>query len=338
MALSRTTFLRGLLALAAASCGPSSKGAPARLINASYDPTRELYAEINTAFTAQWASTHAAGLIVEMSNAGSGHQARAVIDGMPADVATLATPYDVDQIAKAGLIDEDWRERLPYRSAPFTSTIVFLVRADNPKGIRDWSDLTQAGLSVVTPNPKTSGGARWNYLAAWAYALSKNNNVQAAAREFVARLYANVSVLDSGARAATTTFVQRGIGDVLITWENEAFLAKREAGADVLTIVTPSLSILAEPPVAWIDRNIDRRGTRDAAEAYLHFLYTPQGQEIGARHFLRPSDPAVLVQHPEFASIPLVSVDDIFGGWAAAQQLHFADGAIFDQIMGGRRA
>ncbi|MES1199968.1 MAG: sulfate ABC transporter substrate-binding protein [Pseudomonadota bacterium] len=321
------------------SCGAPSAGAATHLVNVSYDPTRELYAEIDAAFVTQWTAAHAgAPLSIQMSNGGSGHQARAVIEGMPADVVTLATPYDIDQIAKAGLVGEDWRDRLPYHSAPYTSTIVFLVHAGNAKNIQDWDDLVQTGVAVVTPNPKTSGGARWNYLAAWAHALAKTNNNQAAARDFVQHLYANVSVLDSGARAATTTFVQRGIGDVLITWENEALLAIQEAGVGKFEIVTPSSSILAEPPVAWVDRNIDRRGTRESAEAYLHFLYTAQAQEIGARHFFRPSDPSVLIRHTEFPSIPLVSVDEAFGGWDQAQRTHFADGAVFDQIMGGRRA
>ena len=338
MELSRSAFLTGALASVAAACGPSASQAPTHLLNVSYDPTREFYAEINPAFAAQWAQGHPGpSLTLEMSNGGSGRQARAVINGLKADVVTLALQYDIDQIAKAGLIDVNWRTRLPFNSAPYTSTIVFLVHAGNPKHIRDWSDLTHEGVAVVTPNPKTSGGARWNYLAAWGYALQQPNGNAASARDFVSKLYHNVSVLDSGARGATTTFVQRGIGDVLITWENEAYLAVQEAGADKFEIVTPSMSILAEPPVAWVDRNIERRGTRELAEAYLRFLYTDQAQEIAAKHYFRPSDPDVLKRHHEFRSIPLVKVDETFGGWDNAHREHFTEGAVFDQIMGARR-
>ncbi len=337
MGLSRKAFLSGAVAVAATACARPVQ-APTQLLNVSYDPTREFYAAINPVFAAQWASTHPGPhLTIEMSNGGSGRQARAVISGLRADVVTLALAYDIDQISKAGLIAANWRERLPYNSAPYTSTIVFLVRAGNPKNIRDWNDLTRDGVSIITPNPKTSGGARWNYLAAWAYALAQPGGNAASARNFVSRLFQNVSVLDSGARGATTTFVQRGIGDVLIAWENEAYLAVEEAGADKLAMVTPSMSIMAEPPVAWVDRNVERRGTHALAEAYLRFLYTPQAQAIAAAHFYRPADPEILARHAEFASIPLVKVDEIFGGWSEAHRVHFADGAVFDQIMGARR-
>ncbi|HWA01230.1 MAG TPA: sulfate ABC transporter substrate-binding protein [Caulobacterales bacterium] len=336
MRLSRGAFVSGALAWGVSACARPGAAAP-RLLNVSYDPTRELYAAINPAFAAHWREARAgAHVAIEMSNGGSGRQARAVISGLRADVVTLALPYDIDQIAKAGLIETRWRERLPFNSAPYTSTVVFLVRAGNPKGIRDWNDLAREGVSVVTPNPKTSGGARWNYLAAWAYALAQPGGDDARARAFVSQIYNNVSVLDSGARGATTTFVQRGIGDALIAWENEAFLALREADGAV-AMVTPSISILAEPPVAWVDRNVEQRKTREIAEAYLRFLYTPQAQEIVARNFYRPSDPDVLAGHAEFAPIPLVTVDQTFGGWDAAHRTHFAENGVFDQIMGGRR-
>ena len=338
MGVSRTTFLRGALALAATSCGGSGPDGQKRLLNVSYDPTREFYRDINAAFSPVWANAHAGAAVrLEMSNAGSGKQAHAVIAGLKADVVTLATAYDIDQIARAGLIDPAWRDRLPNRSAPYTSTVVFLVRAGNPKHIRDWNDLAAPGVAVVTPNPKTSGGARWNYLAAWAYALAQPHADDASARAFVARLYGNVAILDDGARAATTTFVQRNIGDALITWENEALLAQREAGAGRLEMVAPSRSILAEPPVAWVDRYVAQQGTAELAQAYLHFLFSPQAQEIAARHFLRPIDGAVLARHPEFAALARPTIDEVFGGWDHAYRTHFAEGGVFDQIMGGRR-
>jgi sulfate transport system substrate-binding protein len=337
-----STASAALLIVALGSCerpqGPPA--APTQILNVSYDPTRELYVDINAAFRTQWANEHPgeAGVSIEMSHGGSGRQARAVIDGLEADVVTLAVPYDIDNIAAAGLIAQDWRSRLPHNSAPYTSTMVFLVRAGNPKNIRDWNDLVRDDVAVITPNPKTSGGARWNYLAAWGFALAQPDGNPEAAREFVRRLYANVSVLDTGARGSTTTFAQRNIGDVLITWENEAHLALQEFGEGRFEIVTPSISILAEPSVALVDRNVDRHRTRAAAEAYLRFLYTPEAQEIAARHFFRPSAPEILAaQGDRFPSIRLITVDETFGGWAEAHRVHFADGAIFDQITAGAR-
>jgi sulfate transport system substrate-binding protein len=309
------------------------------LLNVSYDPTRELYRDYNQAFARHWA-TKSGGQRVSFrqSHGGSGGQARAVIDGLEADVVTLALAYDVDAIAKAGLIREGWVSRLPQNSAPYTSTIVFLVRKGNPKGIRDWSDLVRHGIQVITANPKTSGGARWNYLAAWQHAKSGANATDATAQDFVARLYTNVPVLDSGARGSTTTFMERGIGDVLLTWENEAYLAIAE-GKDAVEIVAPSSSILAEPSVAIVDAVVDRRGTRDVARAYLEYLYSPEGQEIAATHHYRPRDPAIASKYSaRFASVKLFTVDEAFGGWQNAQKTHFADGGIFDQIYkpGGR--
>jgi sulfate transport system substrate-binding protein len=332
-----------LLAFALASCGPPPQArhaAETHLLNVSYDPTREFYRDINAAFARAWAGKHpgAAGVEIEMSHAGSGRQARAVIDGLKADVVTLATPYDIDRIAAQGLIAPDWRARLPRNSAPYTSTMVFLVRAGNPKHIADWNDLIRPDVKVVMPNPKTSGGARWNYLAAWAYALAQPGGDERSARAYVTKLYANVPVLDTGARGSTTTFAQRDIGDVLVTWENEAHLALQEFGAERFEIITPSRSILAEPAVALVDRNADEHGARQAAQAYLEFLYTPAAQDIAARHFFRPSDPAVLARYVDrFPAIPLARVDETFGGWARAQQVHFADGGVFDQITGGRK-
>ena len=338
----RSLMLAAFAALTLAACGPSAapgEGGRTQLLNVSYDPTREFYEEINAAFVQTWANENAgARITIEMSHGGSGRQARAVIDGLEADVVTLAVPYDIDQLAAMGLIAADWRTRLPSNSAPYTSTMVFLVRAGNPKQIRDWNDLVRPGVAVITPNPKTSGGARWNYLAAWAYALAQPGGSEASARDFVRRLYANVPVLDTGARGSTTTFAQRNIGDVLITWENEAHLALAEFGEGRFQIVTPSMSILAEPSVAWVDRNVERRGTRAAAEAYLRFLYTPEAQEIAARRFFRPSDPAVLARHRDlFPDIRLVNADTTFGSWADIHRAHFADGAVFDQITAGAR-
>lgn len=336
--LPRRAVLLLLGAVPLAACGrDESQAGAVQLLNVSYDPTRELYEDINRAFiAARNAQTpSAAPLTIEMSHGGSGRQARAVIDGLEADVVTLAVPYDIDQIAASGLIDPQWRTRLPYNSAPYTSTMVFLVRAGNPKHIRDWNDLVREQVSVVTPNPKTSGGARWNYLAAWGYALAQPGGDAQSAQEFVRRLYANAPVLDTGARAATTTFAQRGIGDVLITWENEAHLALQEFGATQFEIVAPSISIRAEPSVAWVDRNIDRRGTREVAEAYLNFLYTAEAQEIAARRFFRPAVPEALARQTQFPAIRLLTADETFGSWADIHRTHFADGAIFDQITAG---
>jgi sulfate transport system substrate-binding protein len=302
------------------------------LLNVSYDPTRELYVEFNAAFAKFWKGKAGRDVRFRQSHGGSGSQARAVIDGLEADVVTLALAYDIDAIAQSGLIDKAWQTRLPQNSAPYTSTIVFLVRKGNPKGIRDWSDLVRAGVQVITPNPKTSGGARWNYLAAWEYAKRRNGGSDAKAREFVAALFKNVPVLDSGARGATTTFVQRGIGDVLLAWENEAYLAIAEQ-KDKVEIVTPSISILAEPPVAVVDRVVAKKGTKAVAEAYLQFLYSPEGQEIAAKHYYRPRDAKVAARYGNrFAKVQLFTIDEAFGGWQAAQKAHFADGGSFDQI------
>ncbi len=304
------------------------------LLNVSYDPTRELYQEYNTAFAKYWKVKTGDNVVVKQSHGGSGKQARAIIDGLDADVATLALSYDIDVLAsKAFLIPNEWQARLKHNSSPYTSTIVFLVRKGNPKGIKDWGDLVKSGVSVITPNPKTSGGARWNYLAAWGYALKNNGNDQAKAKDFVAKLFANVPVLDSGARGSTTTFTERGIGDVLLTWENEAFLALKELGADKYGIVVPSLSILAEPPVTVVDKNVDKHHTRKVAEAYLEYLYSPEGQEIAAKNFYRPTDPAVATKYAkQFPKIELITIDKVFGGWRKTQAAHFADGGVFDQI------
>ncbi|HTI17961.1 MAG TPA: sulfate ABC transporter substrate-binding protein [Trinickia sp.] len=303
------------------------------LLNVSYDPTRELYQSINKAFAAQWQASTGEAVSIRQSHGGSGAQARSVLDGLPADVVTLGLAYDIDALANRGLIARDWQKRLPDNASPYTSTIVFLVRHGNPKHLKDWDDLAKPGVSIVTPNPKTSGGARWNYLAAWAYALHRPGGDEQKAKAFVAQLYRNAGVLDSGARGATTSFVQRGLGDVLIAWENEAFLAQKEFGADKFEIVVPSASILAEPPVAVVDQVVDRRGTRKAAQAYLQFLYTDEGQRIAAEHFYRPRAtnlPAELTAR--FPKLKLYTVDDTFGGWANAQKAHFADGGTFDAI------
>ena len=302
------------------------------LLNVSYDPTRELYQEFNTAFAKHWQEKTGDTVTVQQSHGGSGKQGRAVIDGLEADVVTLALAYDIDAIAeKSGLIRKNWQSDLPAASAPYTSTIIFLVRKGNPKSIKDWDDLVKPGVSVVTPNPKTSGGARWNYLAAWAYAKNKHGSEQAA-REFVGKLYKNTAVLDTGARGSTTTFVERGIGDVLLAWENEAFLAIAEAGADKLEIIAPSQSILAEPPVAVVEKVAMRHGTLDVARAYLEYLYSKEGQEIIAKHYYRPHDPEVAAKHAaRFPKLALVTIADL-GGWAAVQKTHFADGGVFDQI------
>lgn len=305
-----------------------------KLLNVSYDPTRELYQEFNEAFAKYWKAQGGGEITIRQSHGGSGKQARAIIDGLAADVATLALAYDVDVLqSKAGLIPANWQSRLPHNSSPYTSTIVFLVRKGNPKKIRDWDDLIRPGISVITPNPKTSGGARWNYLAAWGYALRKNGNNAAKAKEFVGRLFSNVPVLDSGARGSTTTFVERGIGDVLLAWENEAFLAVKELGPDKFDIVAPSLSTLAEPPVTVVDKNVDKHGTRKVAEAYLRYLYSPTGQEIAAKNYYRPTDEKVAARYAkQFPKLNLITIDGEFGGWSRAQKEHFADGGLFDQI------
>lgn len=306
-----------------------------RLLNASYDPTREFYTEINQIFSRQWFEKTGQKVNILQSHGGSGKQARAVIDGLDADVVTLALGYDIDAIAeKSRLLPANWQQRLPHNSAPYTSIIVFLVRRGNPKQIRDWPDLIRPEVKVVTPNPKTSGGARWNYLAAWAYALKQHQGDETKAREFVAALYNNTPIMDSGARSAATTFIQRGIGDVLIAWENEALLAARETGKDKVEIIIPSLSILAEPPVAVVDRVAARRKTLQIAQAYLEFLYTPQAQEIAARHFFRPRNPEVMKKNRhQFPETRCVTVDALFGGWQAAQKRHFAENGEFDQIL-----
>ncbi|AKP33788.1 sulfate ABC transporter substrate-binding protein [Yersinia aleksiciae] len=304
-----------------------------QLLNVSYDPTREFYQEYNQAFSKHWEQQTGDKVTVRQSHGGSGKQATSVINGIEADVVTLALAYDVDAIAERGRIDKNWIKRLPDNSAPYTSTIVFLVRKGNPKQIHDWSDLVKPGISVITPNPKTSGGARWNYLAAWGYALEHNNNDQAKAQEFVKTLYKNVEVLDSGARGATNTFVERGIGDVLIAWENEALLAVNEVGKDKFDIITPSVSILAEPTVSVVDKVVDKRGTRDVADAYLKYLYSPEGQTIAAKNYYRPRDPAVAAKFAnEFPKLKLFTIDEVFGGWTKAQQTHFATGGVFDEI------
>jgi sulfate transport system substrate-binding protein len=323
-----------LLGICVASSLPA---ATIKLLNVSYDPTREFYEDYNRAFAAYWKGKTGDIIIVNQSHGGSGKQARAVIEGLEADVVTLALAYDVDAIAaQGGLIPPSWQSRLPQNSAPYTSTIVFLVRKGNPKNIHDWSDLTRPGVAVITPSPKTSGGARWNYLAAWAWALQQPGGNDASAENFVKRLYSNVPVLDSGARGSTVTFVERGIGDVLLAWENEAYLALKELGPEKFDIVAPSISILAEPPVSIVDQNVDEHGTRHVAEEYLKYLYSPQGQEIAAKHFYRPRDAAVAARYAsQFQRIPrLLTIDDTFGGWNKAQATHFADHGTFDRIYG----
>ena len=304
------------------------------LLNVSYDPTRELYQAFNASFAKQWKAKTGETVTIRQSHGGSGKQARSVIDGLDADVVTLALAYDIDAIHDNGKqIPADWQKRLPSNASPYTSTIVFLVRKGNPKKITDWPDLAKSGVEVITPNPKTSGGARWNYLAAWGYALKQPGANADSARAFVKRLYANTKVLDSGARGSTTTFVERGIGDVLIAWENEACLSVKELGPDKFEIVTPSLSILAEPPVSVVDRNVDKRGTRKLASAYLDYLYSPEGQEIAAKNYYRPRDAKVAAKYAkQFAPVRLLTVDADFGGWRAAQKTHFDDGGVFDQI------
>ncbi len=325
-----------LLALLAAPAAGVAQGAPkpVTLLNVSYDPTRELYEDFNQQFAAYWKGKTGQQVTIRQSHGGSGKQARSVIDGLGADVVTLALAYDIDQIAdKAGSLPADWQSRLPNNSAPYTSTIVFLVRKGNPKGIRDWADLVKPGVSVITPNPKTSGGARWNYLAGWAWALRQPGGNEAKAREYVTKLFKNVPVLDAGARGSTTTFVERGIGDVLLAWENEALLAIKELGPGKFEVVAPSLSILAEPPVTVVDKSAGKHGTREVAQAYLEYLYTPAGQEIAAKHFYRPRDAKVAARYAgQFPKVTLITVDEVFGGWRKAHAAHFADGALFDSI------
>jgi sulfate/thiosulfate transport system substrate-binding protein len=311
--------------------------AAVQILNVSYDPTRELYQDVNAAFAKHWKGKTGQDVTVQQSHGGSGKQARSVIDGLPADVVTLALAWDIDAIANAGLLPRNWQARLPHNSSPYTSTIVFLVRKGNPKKIKDWDDLVRPGVAVITPNPKTSGGARWNYLAAWGFALRKYGNDQAKAQEFVKRLYKNVPILDTGARGATVTFVERGIGDVLIAWENEALLAVKELGKGQFQIVAPSLSILAEPPVAMVDKVANKKKTAAVAKAYLEFLYTPEAQEIAARNYYRPRLPAVARKYGrQFPQVQLFTIDQVFGGWAKAQQTHFADGGTFDRIYEGQ--
>jgi sulfate transport system substrate-binding protein len=328
-----------LLFLFAEISSPSSSSllvAPASvtLLNVSYDPTRELYDDVNAAFAKAWAARTGQKVTINQSHGGSGKQARSVIDGLEADVVTLALSGDIDAIAsRAGLLPRTWQARLPRNSAPFTSTIVFVVRTGNPKKIRDWDDLVKAGISVITPNPKTSGGARWNYLAAWGYALKRPGGSNATARDFLVKLFGNVSVLDAGARGSTTTFAERGLGDVLIAWENEALLLTKEVGKDRFEIVVPSVSILAEPPVALVDRNADRHGTRTVVQAYLEFLYTDEAQTIAANHHFRPGSAKVAASRAgDFPKVSLFTIDDVFGGWGQAQKVHFDDGGTFDQL------
>jgi len=325
------SFVLGLTALAIAGV---TEAKTITLLNVSYDPTRELYAAVNKAFAEDWKKKTGNEVVINQSHGGSGKQARAVIDGLEADVVTLALAYDIDAISEKGnLLPKGWQKRLPNNSTPYTSTIVFLVRKGNPKGIKDWDDLIKPGIQIVAPNPKTSGGARWAYLAAYGAALKANNNDDARAKEYIGKLYKNVPVLDSGARGATTTFVQRGIGDVLLAWENEAILSLKELGAGQFDIVYPSISVLAEPPVAVVDRLASRKGTTDIAQAYLKFLYAPEGQEIEAQNYYRPRNPEVLAKYEsQFPKLKLFTVDDTFGGWQKAQATHFADGGVFDQI------
>jgi sulfate transport system substrate-binding protein len=332
-------FLAGLgLVALLGPAGPSASpvraaDGPATLLNVSYDPTRELYSDLNQAFSKAWKAKTGQAVTINQSHGGSGKQARAVIDGLEADVVTLALAYDIDAIAdKSKLLPEGWQKRLPSNSSPYTSTIVFVVRKGNPKKIKDWDDLVKPGISVITPNPKTSGGARWNYLAAWGYALKRPGGSEATAKAFIKDLYKNVPVLDTGARGSTTTFSERGIGDVLIAWEDEAFLLTREVGKDKFEIVLPSVSILAEPPVAVVDGNVDKHKTRAVAQAYLEFLYTDEGQEIAAKHHYRPRSAAIAKKFADrFPRLALFTVDEVFGGWRKAQKTHFDDGGAFDQ-------
>jgi len=329
----RTVLLAGPMAAGVAgAAGAADAPKEIKLLNVSYDPTRELYQEFNAAFARAWKAKTGQVVTVQQSHGGSGKQARAVVDGLEADVVTLALAYDVDHIAAAGLLPANWQRRLPANCSPYTSTVVFLVRKGNPKRIHDWPDLVKPGVQIVTPNPKTSGGARWNYLAAWGFAL-KNYGQETRARDFVTRLYRQVPVLDTGARGATVSFVERGIGDVLIAWESEAMLAVNQLGKGKLEIVTPGASVLAEPPVAVVDKVAAKHGTMAAAKAYLEYLYSPEGQEIAARNYYRPRNPVLAARHAaQFPHLQLFTVDQVFGGWTKAQKTHFADGGVFDQI------
>lgn len=330
--LHRRDLLLGGAAMSLAACGKQEVAGGSKLLNVSYDPTRELYKAYNVLFDAEWRRRGNPGVSVDQSHGGSGKQSRSVIDGLEADVVTLALAADIDAVAKTGLVAADWQGRLPHNSCPYTSTIVFLVRKGNPKGIKDWADLVKPDVQVITPNPKTSGGARWNYMAAWGYALRASNGAQASAEAFVRDLFAHVPVLDTGARGSTTTFAQRGVGDVLLAWENEAFLAVEELGAGNIEIVWPTLSILAEPPVALVDRNVDRRGSRAVAEAYLKYLYEPASQDLVVKHHYRPRDEAAAAKAATiFPKLELMSIAD-FGGWTAVQARHFDEGGVFDKI------
>src|ERR1041385_880803 len=328
------TYFYAVILLALSTAATFAASRPAALLNVSYDPTRELYQEYNAAFVKYWEGKTGQRITIQQSHGGSGKQSRSVIDGLPGDVVTLALAYDIDAIAeKARLLPKDWQSRLPNNSSPYTSTIIFLVRKGNPKGIKNWDDLVKPGVSVITPNPKTSGSARWNYLAAWGFELRRTKGDEAKAKEFIRRLYKNVPVLDSGARGATTTFIEREIGDVLLAWENEAFLSLKELGPDKVEIVVPSLSILAEPPVDVVDKVVDKRGTRKVAEAYLNYLYTPEGQEIVAKNYYRPHLDSVAKKYSStFPKLNLITIDDTFGGGQKERKTHFADGGIFDQI------
>jgi sulfate transport system substrate-binding protein len=332
--LKTITRLALALTLTAPIGGTAAAQEKVTLLNVSYDPTRELYKDINAAFVREWKRRTGQEVEIKQSHGGSGAQARAVIDGLEADVVTLGLAYDIDEIVQRGkTIPADWQKKLPHNSTPFASTVAFVVRKGNPKAIRDWNDLIRSDVQVITPNPKTSGGARWNYLAAWGYALRKNKGSEAAAREFIGKLYANVPVLDAGARGSTTTFVERGIGDVLVAWENEALLATKQLGPDKFDIVIPSVSILAEPPVAVNETVAAKHGTTKVARAYLEYLYTDSAQAIGAKHFFRPTGPRSLAKYGgDFPKVPQFTVDQLFGGWAKAQKTHFADGGVFDQV------
>ncbi len=332
----KSTFTRALISLSLIAGLVASASAQTSLLNVSYDPTRELYQEFNPAFAKYWKAKTGEDVAFKASHGGSGKQARAVIDGLEADVVTLALGGDIDAIADKGLIAPDWQKRLPHNAAPYSSTIVFLVRKGNPKGIKDWGDLIKPGVEIITPNPKTSGGARWNYLAAWGYAKQLKGGTDATAQEFVKKLFANVKVLDSGARGSTTTFVERGIGDVLLAWENEAYLSVKELGPDKFEIVTPSLSILAEPSVSVVDKVVDKKGTRKVATAYLEYLYTPEGQDIAGRNYYRPTDKKVAAKYAsQLGKVNLITIEN-FGGWANVAKVHFSDGGTFDQIYANK--
>jgi sulfate/thiosulfate-binding protein len=326
------------IGVAASIAGAAVAAQAVEILNVSYDPTRELYQEFNAAFAKHWKATAGEDVTIKQSHGGSGKQARAVIDGLGADVVTLALAGDVDQLAKKGnLIPADWNTRLKDNSAPYTSTIVFLVRKGNPKGIKDWSDLAKDGVEVVTPNPKTSGGARWNYLAAWGYALKQEGGSDDKAKDLVSKIYKNTKVLDSGARGSLTTFTERAIGDVLISWENEAYLATKELGPDKFEIVTPTISILAEPSVSVVDKVVDKKGTRKVAEAYLNYLYSDEGQDIAGKHYYRPRDAKAAEKYKsQFSAVKLFTIDDVFGGWSKATEVHFKDGGVFDQIYSSK--